>query len=209
MFGCRGGAGSTTLSVNMAAQLVRSGCSVCVLDFDLQLGDVFVALDMEPVTSIAALAREASTIDDAALKRRLARHDSGIYALTQTGRIDDIDPRMVERIPALLSRLVDQFDYVIVDGVRDFGDYALAVLDMADQVGLVLAQDVASVRRAARVITLFRDLGYSDDKLRVIVNRRVRRAPTQSFPAIWTRTRPSKWREPGLPWAVASSSAFS
>ncbi|HUH01010.1 MAG TPA: AAA family ATPase [Kofleriaceae bacterium] len=176
LFGCRGGAGTTTLAVNTAGAIARSGKSVCIIDLDLQLGDVFVALDLTPETSLSALAREASTIDASALKRRLARHDSGIYALTQTGHPGDVDPQLAERLPALMSALADHFDYVIVDGVRDFGDYALAALDMADQVALVLAQDVASVRRAARAVTLFRRLGYSEVKLRLVLNRATRRA---------------------------------
>jgi pilus assembly protein CpaE len=176
LFNCRGGAGATSLAVNTAHALVRMGKSACIVDLDMQLGDVFVALDLKPETSIAALAREASTIDSAALRRRLARHDSGIYALTQIGHIDDIDPALVERIPALISTLTDHFDYVLIDGVRDFGDYALSVLDMADVIGMVLAQDVSSVRRAGRAITLFRRLGYSDHKLKVVLNRWTRKA---------------------------------
>jgi len=171
MFGCRGGAGSTTLAVNTAANLARAGKRVCVVDLDLQLGDVFVALDLAPDTSIAALAREASTIDAAALVRRLARHDSGIYAISQTGHLDDVDPQLAERMPALMSTLCDHFDYVIVDGVRDFDDCALAALDMADTIALVMSQDVASVRRARRAVQIFRQLGYGDAKLRLVLNR--------------------------------------
>lgn len=171
MFGCRGGAGSTTLAVNTAATLARAGKRVCVVDLDLQLGDVFVALDLPPDTSIAALAREASTIDAAALVRRLARHDSGIYAISQTGHLDDVDPQLSERMPALMSTLCDHFDYVIVDGVRDFDDCALAALDMADTIALVMSQDVASVRRARRAVQIFRQLGYGDGKLRLVLNR--------------------------------------
>ncbi len=175
MFSCRGGSGTTTLTVNTAAALVRAGKNVCVLDLDMQLGDVFMALDLQPTTSIAALAREASTIDAAALRRRLARHNSGIFALSQTGHVDDIDDHVGERLPALLSALADHFDYVLVDGIRDFGDYSLSVLDMADDIAMVLTQDVASVRRAARAIRLFRRLGYGDAKLKLVLNRATRR----------------------------------
>ncbi|HTM20592.1 MAG TPA: AAA family ATPase [Kofleriaceae bacterium] len=176
-FACRGGAGATSLAVNTAAQLARAGRSVCIVDLDLQMGDVFVALDLDAqATSLAALAREASTIDPAALRRRLARHDSGLYALGQTGHLDDIDSQLVERMPALLSTLADQFEYIVVDGIRDFGDYALAVLDMADQVAMVMTQDVASVRRAGRAIQLFRRLGYGDAKLKLVLNRTARGA---------------------------------
>ncbi len=175
-FGCRGGAGATTLSVNAASSLVRTGSSVCLLDLDLQLGDVFVALDLEANTSISALAREAGLIDGAALRRRLQRHDSGIYALSQTGRLDDVDPELADRMPALLASLCDHFDYVLVDGVRDFSDHALAVLDMADKIALVVTQDVPAIRRAGRVTHLFRKLGYSEHKIQLVVNRHLPKA---------------------------------
>jgi Flp pilus assembly CpaE family ATPase len=171
VFGCRGGAGATMLAVNVAATLGRGGKSVVVVDLDLQLGDVFVALDVEAATSIAALAREAESFDDAALRRRLARHDSGIYALSQVGRLDDVDPELPERIPKLLGKLAESFDYVVIDGVRDFGDHALAAMDVADKIAMVVTQDVQAVRRASRVAQLFRRLGYSERKIHIILNR--------------------------------------
>ena len=175
MFGCRGGAGATSLTINTAASLVRAGKTVCIVDLDLQLGDVFVALDLEPTTSISALAREAATIDGAALRRRVAQHDSGIMALSQTGNIDDVDDALAECLPALLSKLREQFDYVLIDGVRDFGDYTLAALDIADVIAMVVTQEVAAVRRAARGIQLFRRLGYNERTLRLVVNRHSRK----------------------------------
>jgi pilus assembly protein CpaE len=171
VFGCRGGAGATMLAVNIASALGRGGKSVVVVDLDLQLGDVFVALDLDANTSVAALARDAATLDDASLRRRLARHDSGIYALSQVGRLDDIDPELPERMPKLLAKLQEHFDYVVVDGVRDFGDHALSAMDMADKIAMVVTQDVQAVRRASRVAQLFRRLGYAERKIHVVLNR--------------------------------------
>lgn|GEM_PF-4957134 len=180
LFGCRGGCGATTLAVNVGAELARVGKRVCIVDLDLQLGDVFVALDLEPSTSIAGLARQIRDSDEpwdeASLRRRLVRHDSGVHAITQAGRLDDIDAELAENLPALLELLAEHFDYVLVDGVRDFGDFSLSVLDAADDVALVVTQDVASVRRANRVISLFRTLGYDGDRLRLVLNRFNRRA---------------------------------
>jgi pilus assembly protein CpaE len=176
VFGCRGGAGATMLAVNAGAHLARSGKSVCVVDLDLQLGDVFVALDLEPNTSLSALAREAGNLDAAGLKRRLVRHESGLFCLSQTGRLDDVDPELAEHMPSLLEMLKEHFDYVIIDGVRDFGDHALAALDVADKIALVLTQDVQAVRRAARVAQIFRRLGYPDKKVHVILNRHTGKA---------------------------------
>jgi MinD-like ATPase involved in chromosome partitioning or flagellar assembly len=172
VFGCRGGAGATTLAVNTAAELARSGRTVCVADFDLELGDVFVALDLEPQTSLAALATEAADLDGAAVRRRMVHHRSGLYATTQVGHPDEVGTAgMARRAPVLLHALAAQFDDVIVDGVRDFDDLSLAALSAADQVLLVITQDVLSVRRAARAIARLRQLGLADDRLRLVVNR--------------------------------------
>jgi pilus assembly protein CpaE len=48
---------------------------------------------------------------------------------------------------------------------------AIQSLDMADVVYLVMDNTMPSVRDAKRLVKLFRTLAYSDDKLRVLVNR--------------------------------------
>jgi Flp pilus assembly CpaE family ATPase len=171
LFGCRGGSGSTTLAVNIAAAMARQEREVCLVDLDLQLGDVFVSLDLDSKITLAHMAREAPLMDAAALRRRLPRHESGVYALSQAGRVDDIDPGLVDQVPTLLHKLACHFDVVLIDGVRDFGDFALAALDAADEIALVFTQDVPSVRRAGRIIQVCRKLGYPDRKLRLVLNR--------------------------------------
>jgi pilus assembly protein CpaE len=171
VFGCRGGAGATTIAVNTAAQLARAGKEVCLLDMDLQLGDVFVALNLGAATSLAALARDIPTLDGPAIRRRMLRHSSGLYALGQSGRLDELDGDLVPLLPELLQQLRRHFDYIVVDGIRDFQDAALPILDCADRVAMVATQDVPAIRRAARVITLFRRLGLEEQKLHLVVNR--------------------------------------
>jgi pilus assembly protein CpaE len=171
LFGCRGGAGATTIAINLAASLARAGREACIVDLDLLLGDVLVALDLDPRASVSALAREAPTLDPPALKRRLQRHASGFFAVAQSGRIDDVDAELPERIPGLLRLLASHVDAVLVDGLRDFDDHAVAAMDAADLVSLVFTQDVAGVRRAARIVELCAKLGYPAEKLRLILNR--------------------------------------
>lgn len=176
VFGCRGGAGSTTLAINTAAMLARGGKSVCLVDLELQLGDVCVALDLEPQTSLSAVAREAHALDAASLRRRLVQHGSGVCALTQAGHVDDLDPALPARLPLLLDTLRGHFDHVVVDGVRDFGDVSLAALEQATRILVVVTQDVPSVRRAARALSLLGRLGIADARCSLVVNRAVRRA---------------------------------
>jgi Flp pilus assembly CpaE family ATPase len=176
VFSCRGGAGATTLAVNTAAIVARGGRSACVLDLDLQLGDVCGALDLAPQTSLSAVAREAHMLDGVSLRRRLAQHSSGVCALAQTGHLDDLDPQLAARMPQLIDTLRCHFDHVVVDGVRDFGDLAIAAIEAATRIVLVVTQDVASVRRAARVLDVMNKLGVAPGRVAVVINRAVRRA---------------------------------
>lgn len=176
VFSCRGGSGATTIAVNTAALVARAGRSVCVLDLDLQLGDVCTALDLQPQTSLSSVAREAHTLDAVSLRRRLAQHGSGVCALSQAGHVDDLDPQLPARMPSLLATLRANFDHVVVDGVRDFGDLSLAAIEVATRIVLVVTQDVASVRRAARVLGLLGSLGIDDARVSLVINRAVRRS---------------------------------
>ena len=176
VLGCRGGAGATTLAVNTAAALARGGKTVCIVDLDLQLGDVLVALDLESQTSLSAVAREAGALDAASLRRRLAQHGSGVCALSQAGHLDDLDGSLTSRLPELLDALRAHFDHVIVDGVRDFGDVALAALEVATRILVVVTQDVPAVRRAARALDVLGRLGIEPARCALVVNRAMKRA---------------------------------
>src|SRR5262249_44845205 len=69
VFGCRGGAGATMLAVNVAAALGKGGKSVVLVDLDLQLGDVFVALDLDAPPSLASLSPEGKALHGPAARR--------------------------------------------------------------------------------------------------------------------------------------------
>ena len=99
------------LVVNLAAELVAEGPEQRALRgrSRAQLGDVFVALDLQkqprrspawPETSGPARAGW----DEASLRRRMVRHDSGIYALTARRTTRRHRRRPAENLPALLAR---------------------------------------------------------------------------------------------------------
>jgi pilus assembly protein CpaE len=168
--GCRGGAGATTLAVNLGAELARDA-RACVVDVDVHVGDVLAALDLETRTSVAQLAADLDTspdLDASAVRRRLALHRSGLFAVGQAAACD---PRSFPGlVPGLLRGLARHHDHVVVDGIRGFDDTAVAALAAADQVLLVVTQDVLSVRRAARAVVRLRQLGHGAG-LSLVVNR--------------------------------------
>ena len=67
--------------------------------------------------------------------------------------------------------LKKNYQYIIVDGLRNFSDHAVTVMDLADQIVIPVTQDVPSVRSAKRALNLFERLGYPKHKLTFILNR--------------------------------------
>lgn len=177
VFTPKGGTGGTTVAVNMGGALAHLGKSVVVVDMDLQLGAVPVALNIRPERSIAEIMRSAESSGSGPLQTGLDRHSSGMCVLAQGERIEELPEITAERLPRLFDALGQSFPYVIVDGLRDFSDHAVATMDLAHLVMMVVTQDVPAVRAAARCLRIFRRLGYGPDRIRLIVNRYHKRAP--------------------------------
>jgi Flp pilus assembly CpaE family ATPase len=171
IFGCRGGAGSTTIAVNLGIELARNPRGCVVVDLDLQMGDVLCALQLDPVETIAEVLADIDSLDEASLRRRLTCHPSGLFALSQADRFDQLESLPPERIPALIAGLSRQFGTVLIDGLRDFSDLSISALDMADKIMMVVPEDVVAVKNASRCLEVFRRLGYPPSKLSIVVNR--------------------------------------
>lgn len=175
-FGPKGGVGCTTLACNVGGVLARNARPTVLVDLDLQLGAVPVSLGLQPQQSISALVEEAERIGSGPLRTELDAHDSGLRIAAQT-RIEDLGAVTVKRLPRFFDALGARYSHVLVDGLRDFNDHAVATMDLAHMVVVVITQDVPAVRAGARALRIFRRLGYKNDRLLLVVNRYHRRAP--------------------------------
>jgi len=175
-FGPKGGMGTTTLAVNAAGTLAALGHAPVIVDMDLQLGCVPIALNMRTERTLAELVMEAETLGEGPLETVLDAHSSGIAVAAQT-RIEELGEITTDRLPRFFEALGHGHPYIIVDGLRDFNDHAVATMDLAHLVVLVVTQDVPAVRAAARSLRLFRRLGYPPERLRLVINRFSPKAP--------------------------------
>jgi pilus assembly protein CpaE len=150
---------------------------VCILDLDLQFGDVLTCLNVPPDYSLAEALADGQRMELPDICDHLPRHDSGLRVLSQTGMIEGLSAIDTKGLTAFVKALSGHFDHVLVDGVRDFNDFALALLDLADDVVLVATQDVPTVRGLALRLDVFEQLGYQAEELAIVVNRHGRRSP--------------------------------
>jgi pilus assembly protein CpaE len=175
-FSAKGGMGSTSLAANVAGALAARGDRVCLVDLDVELGDVQSSLDIQGGYSIADVIANLRRLDRDLLDSSVTRHRSGVSVLSYGEHPEEserIEPESLGKLFAFLRR---QYEHVVLDGVHGFDERSLAALDASDRVVLVVTQEVLSVRSAQRCVAIFRKLGYGDDKLRVVVNRHQKNA---------------------------------
>ncbi|ABC82596.1 AAA family ATPase [Anaeromyxobacter dehalogenans] len=174
IFPAKGGMGATTLAANVAADLVRGGDRTCLVDLDLQLGDVNAFLDVHGGYTITDVVANMRRLDRDLLDASVQAHRSGVHVLAQEERLEEAEHLDAAAVEKLIGFLRQHYQHLVLDGLRGFDERSLAALDAADRVVLVVTQEVPAVRNAQRCVELFRKLGYSDAKLAIVVNRCLR-----------------------------------
>lgn len=171
--GGKGGVGTTTLATLLARHLagVRDIGSVCLVDLDLQTGDVRALLDITHRRSIADLVGVADELTTRHLDESLFPHASGLRILLPPleGELaEDVDATAARRI---LGGLRARFDLVLVDVGAVMTDASATAIEMADHLLVVTTTDVPSLRGTNRLLAMLDRLAIRRDGIRALVNQ--------------------------------------
>ena len=165
----KGGVGKTTLAVNLAYALATMNKKIALIDLSLQFGEVGVFLDIPKGDTIADMVEEHS-FELSTIKSYLIRHQSGIQVMLSSSSPEYAELIQPVHVNAILSSLRTEFDYVVVDMGVHFGDCAIAAMETADTILLVVNEDIASLHDAKRSIKVLEALNQQD-KLKLVVNK--------------------------------------
>lgn len=170
---CKGGSGATFLAANLGYILsAQENKKVALLDCNLEFGDAVLFLnDHKPRVNLSDIALNIERLDASFLTTSMVNilpNYSVLAAPEDPGQAMEVHPEHVEE---LLNLAVQQFDYVILDLGRAFSATTIKALDHADLIFPVLQMTLPFIRDAKRIVTVFRSLGYSSEKIRLIVNR--------------------------------------
>lgn len=169
---CKGGSGATFLAANLGHQIGADGKKVLLIDLNLQFGEALLTVHNRKATSdIAEVARNLARLDASFLK-------ASTVAVSANFEILDVpvDPAQSlqikpEHLDAILNVAVNQYDFIILDVNRNLDDVTIKALDRAHNIFLVVQMLLPYLRNANRMMTVFRSLGYAQDKVELLVNR--------------------------------------
>ena len=169
---CKGGSGATFLATNLGYQLAAENKKVLLIDLNLQFGDAALFIhDSKPATNLGDVVRNIQRLDASFLTGNLVKisPNYGVLAAPEDpGQAIEVKPEHVE---VLLNVAVNHYDFIILDVGRVLDAVTIKALDRAMYVFPVVQLTLPFVRDANRLISAFRTLGYSQEKIRLLVNR--------------------------------------
>jgi pilus assembly protein CpaE len=169
-----GGVGGTTLAVQTAHALAGRGRKkrkVCLIDFDLQFGNVAMYLDVEEGGDLSDLLRPPEEIDATLFSSVSTSHSSGIDIVVAPQTVWSLDSVNAEQAQKITEVAAQLYDYVIIDLPDYWTDWSRQILENADAVVLVMQMTVAAVRHARRRLDLLQSEGLGHMPVFVIANR--------------------------------------
>ncbi|TXF99123.1 AAA family ATPase [Massilia arenae] len=170
---CKGGSGSTFLATNLAYALSAGGAKrVALIDMNLQFGDasLFVS-DSKPLATLSDVATQIHRLDPSFLSSSMVSvtpNFSVLAAPSDPAHASDVKPEHIDAIIKLARR---QYDFIVLDVGRSLDPVSIRALDHADTIYPVLQTTLPYIRDGKRLLTVFRNLEYGNDKVELIVNR--------------------------------------
>ena len=176
----KGGMGATTLAVNLALSLIRpigkeEPKRVCLLDFDLQFGDVALYLDLDPRSDLLEIVQKPTRLDTALLLSAMTEHKSGLEVLQAPVEPMPLDALRTETVGRVIDLAQQEFDYVVIDLPLALASWYEMVLDMTDKLYLITQLNVPAIRQTRRLIDILKDEGLYSLPISIVLNRYVKR----------------------------------
>jgi pilus assembly protein CpaE len=170
--GAKGGAGTTTVSVNCAVELARlSKRPTIIVDLKPCLGEVALFLGVRPRFTVLDAIENLHRLDKDFLKELVSKHKSGLDILAGSEQFDRPNAHDAGPVEELLRVLAKTYEHIIIDAGNMINACSVAALYAAETVFLVTNPDVPSIRNAQRLIDRTRQLGAGSERVKILLNR--------------------------------------
>lgn len=148
----KGGVGTTTAAVNLAASLARDGRRTVLVDADLGRADATRLCRVDDVYTVADV-----LVGRRSVHETLVRGPAGVQVLPgawAAGAASDCEPDSQQRLLDELARLGPHADYIVVDAGSSLDRFVRRFWQAADRVLVVTSPEAASVTNAYAAIKL-------------------------------------------------------
>jgi pilus assembly protein CpaE len=172
VFSNKGGVGTTTIAVNLAATLAKFYQRRVILwDLDLYHGIVAVATNVVQRRHLTDLLNEIQYIDEELFESYLERHESGLAVLPAPFTPEFGDFVSGEHVNRIIATARDRWDYIIIDNPSFFNEPTIAALRQSDMILLIGSLDLGTIKNIKACLMVMEKLNLSRARIKLILNR--------------------------------------
>jgi pilus assembly protein CpaE len=170
-----GGVGATALLTQLAIRFAEKeaahGREACLVDLDVQFGDIAFQLGLRPKLSLADLLEAGTRLDGDLLRATTTDHASGLKVLAAPTDMMPLEGVQSDHVLRVVDIATREFGTVFVDLPTNWTNWSLSLVARSDLVVLVTELTVAGLNRARRQLKLLESQDLGDVEVRVVVNR--------------------------------------
>lgn len=171
VIGARGGVGASTLAHNLAWSIAeRQEAGVTLIDLDLPFGTAALDFNQDPGQSVADALTSPDRVDDVLLERLTTKHTQRLQMLTAPSTLErefELEPSAFETVIEGVRR---GSPYVVLDLPHTWTSWMKQTLLASDDVVIVGAPDLASLRNAKNIFDLMRAMRPYDSAPHMVLN---------------------------------------
>lgn len=170
--GAKGGVGSSTVAHNLAWAIGRNlGASTVIADLDIAFGTAGLDFNQDPPQGVAEAVFAPERLDANMLDRLLSRCSENLALLAAPAVLDRTVDLGEDALDLLLDLLRASVPCIVLDVPHLWTGWAKRTLIGADEVVIVAAPELASLRNAKNMMDLLRAARPNDSVPRLILNQ--------------------------------------
>lgn len=155
----RGGAGASTLAVNLADQIacetrfLRGAVrrKVALLDLDVQFGSIGSMLDLPEQDAVFRMAKDGIVPDETFLDQSIQVAANGVSVVAAPAQFVPLDSVRNDQVAAMIDILRATHDFVVIDMPQAMVGWIEPIVARTDRLMLVADASVPAIRQCRRV----------------------------------------------------------
>ncbi len=172
VFGAKGGCGKTTIATNLAEALAKLGKGrVCIVDLDLDFGDVAIFLKLDPAITISRAVSYQGELDVTHVRSLITPYAENLDALLAPAKPAEAEFVTPDIAMNIIDVLRSMYAFIVIDTPPSFAEVTLRSFEKADSYILVTTLDLPSLKNIKVAMETLDALGYPRARWHVALNR--------------------------------------
>ncbi len=172
----KGGCGATTIACHIAVEIQKaSGQDVLLADLDMDSGLIGFLMKSKSTYTILDAVKNVHRLDVSYWKALVSNGHAGLEVISAPQAATLRERLEGESVRHVLQFARSAYDWIVTDLGRSLGILTASMIDEIDETYVIATLDLPALQQTKQVVQAALDLGYSRNRLRLVLNRAPKR----------------------------------